>query len=96
MIEDYAVVYFGSAIFKITRLLVIAASSVHFFSCIFYRVKEESAINPEDVVVFYTSKNVEENVSLRIFFPFDKFSVVIHLSILLNSNHCLVFPGSGK
>ena len=31
-------VYFGSFIFKITRLLVIAVSSVHFFACLFYKV----------------------------------------------------------
>lgn len=62
MIEDYAVVYFGSAIFKITRLLVVATSSVHFFACIFYRVKEESAASNEDVTTFYTSRNVQEDV----------------------------------
>ena len=62
MIEDYAVVYFGSAIFKITRLLVIATSSVHFFACIFYRVKELSAASTDDVATFYTSRNIEENV----------------------------------
>jgi hypothetical protein len=62
MIEDYAVVYFGSAIFKITRLLFIATSSVHFFACIFYRVKILSAASAEDVISFYTSRNVDENV----------------------------------
>jgi hypothetical protein len=67
MIEDYAVVYFGSAIFKITRLLVIATSSVHFFACIFYRVKEASASSPEDIVSFYTSRNIDENVIVNIF-----------------------------
>ena len=37
--EDYAVVYLGSSIFKITRLLIIAVSSVHIFACIFYKVR---------------------------------------------------------
>jgi hypothetical protein len=38
--EDYAVVYLGASIFKITRLLVVAVSSVHFFACIFFKVKD--------------------------------------------------------
>ncbi len=37
--EDYAVVYLGASIFKITRLLLVAVSSVHFFACIFFKVK---------------------------------------------------------
>jgi hypothetical protein len=36
--EDYAVVYLGASIFKITRLLLVAVSSVHFFACIFFKV----------------------------------------------------------
>jgi hypothetical protein len=36
--EDYAVVYFGASIFKVTRLLVVAVSSVHFFACLFFKV----------------------------------------------------------
>jgi hypothetical protein len=32
------VVYLGASIFKITRLLVVAVSSVHFFACLFYKV----------------------------------------------------------
>ena len=39
VLEDYAVVFFGSALFKILRLFILAAFSVHFFACLFYRVK---------------------------------------------------------
>jgi hypothetical protein len=66
LIEDYAVVYLGSAIFKIARLLVVATFSVHFFACVFYRVKLNSAASEADVVEFYVSRNVQENVSTRI------------------------------
>jgi hypothetical protein len=55
-------VYLGSAIFKITRLLVIAVSSVHFFACLFYKVKEISATTREEVFAFYSSRGVEETV----------------------------------
>jgi hypothetical protein len=61
-IEDYAVVYFGSSLFKILRLLVIAIFSVHFFACIFYRVKEVSAESSDDVVDFYVSRHADEVV----------------------------------
>ena len=39
VLEDYAVVFFGSALFKTLRLFIVAAFSIHFFACIFYRVK---------------------------------------------------------
>ena len=39
VIEDYAVVFFGSSLFKILRLFVLAIFTVHFFTCLFYRVK---------------------------------------------------------
>ena len=55
-------VYLGSSIFKITRLLVIAVSSVHFFACIFHKVKEVSAATEEDIASFYVSRNVDEKV----------------------------------
>jgi hypothetical protein len=55
--EDYSVLYFGSAVFKITRLLFIAILSVHFFACAFHRVKQESATNPDDVIAFYIEGN---------------------------------------
>ena len=42
MFEDYAVVFFGSSLFKIVRLFVVAAFSIHFFACLFYRVKVAS------------------------------------------------------
>lgn len=61
--EDYGVIYLGSAIFKIARLLFIAMFSVHLFACVFFRVKVASASTPEDVTEFYTSKNVDSNVS---------------------------------
>ena len=55
-------VYLGSAIFKIARLLIIATSCVHLFACAFHRVKVESAYSPEDVVAFYTSRDIEQEV----------------------------------
>ncbi len=55
--------YFGSAIFKIARLLLIAMMCVHFFSCIYYRVKKETTPNPDDVEAFYQSKYVDQDVS---------------------------------
>ena len=62
IIEDYAVLYFGSAMFKICRLLLIAMSSVHIFACAFHRVKKESAASPDDVAAFYASKGVDPEV----------------------------------
>jgi hypothetical protein len=64
MIEDYSVVYFGYAMFKIFRLLFLALFCVHFFACIFFAVKAGSATSDEDVTAFYTSRNVEEDVSV--------------------------------
>jgi hypothetical protein len=61
-IEDYAVIYFGAALFKIIRLLSVGTFSVHMFACIFFRVKIASANNPDDVAAFYQSKNVEDEV----------------------------------
>jgi hypothetical protein len=61
-LEDYAVVYFGAALFKILRLLSVGTFSVHMFACIFFRVKISSAVNPDDVADFYQSKNVEDEV----------------------------------
>ena len=60
--EDYAVLLFGSSIFKILRLLMIALLFVHFFACAFFRVKKESANSPDDVASFFTSKNVDPTV----------------------------------
>ncbi len=56
-------IYLGSAVFKIARLLFIAMFSVHIFACIFFRVKVASASLPEDVTAFYASKNVPDDVS---------------------------------
>ena len=64
VVEDYGVIYLGSAVFKIARLLFIAMFSVHMFACIFYRIKIVSAYAAEDVTLFYTSKNVPVDVSL--------------------------------
>ncbi len=63
VVEDYGVIYLGSAVFKIARLLFIAMFSVHIFACIFFRVKAASAFAPEDVTLFYTSRNVPVDVS---------------------------------
>ncbi len=57
------VLYFGSAIFKITRLLFVAMSCVHVFACIFYRVKRESAPSTEEFDHFFTSRNIDPTVS---------------------------------
>ena len=62
-IEDYGVIYLGSPVFKIARLLFVAMFTVHLFACIFFRVKVSSASEPEDVTMFYSSKNVAEDVS---------------------------------
>ncbi len=53
---------FGSAIFKIIRLLFIAMLSVHVFACAFYRVKKESAVSQEDVENFYLVRNTQSEV----------------------------------
>jgi hypothetical protein len=67
VIEDYAVVYFGSALFKIGRLLLIATFSVHIFACIFFRVKIVYAAAPEDVANFYISRNIDPEVCFGLF-----------------------------
>jgi hypothetical protein len=63
VVEDIGVIYLGSAVFKIARLLFVATVSVHLFACIFFRVKVISSATQEDVTAFYTSKNVAEDVS---------------------------------
>ena len=63
LVEDYAIVYFGDTLFKVLRLIIIGASSVHFFACIFFRVKILSSNSDDDVITFYTSRNVDVNVS---------------------------------
>jgi hypothetical protein len=63
VIEDYIVLYFGPAIFKISRLLFFAMSCVHMFACIFFRVKKDSAESTDAVDQFYISRNVNPNVS---------------------------------
>ena len=73
--------------FKITRLLFIAVSSVHIFACLFYKVKEISAASQDDVVSFYTSRNIDENVLIH-------FSVHwIYSSPLADSSGLIAGPG---
>jgi hypothetical protein len=62
--EDYAVLLFGSSIFKILRLLMIALVFVHLFACAYFRVKKESANSPEDMDGFFTSKAVDPTVGI--------------------------------
>ena len=64
-VEDYAVIYFGSALFKIGRLLLFASVSVHLFACIFFRVKESSAASKDDIASFYAAKGVAEDVRVN-------------------------------
>ncbi len=66
--EDYGVIYLGSAIFKIARLLFIAMFSVHLFACIFFKVKVATALASEDVDLFYTSRNIAVDVSKLLFY----------------------------
>ncbi len=61
-IEDYAVVYLGSILFKITRLVIVAMFTVHFGACIFFRVKMNSADSAEDVSSFYAENHIRDNV----------------------------------
>jgi hypothetical protein len=60
--EDMAVVYLGSAVFKIFRLTFVALFFVHLFACLFFWVKAQSAYSLEDVTEFYASRNVDYNV----------------------------------
>ena len=69
MVEDYAVVFFGSAAFKMLRIFVVAAFSVHLFACIFYRVKDNNQ-DRDSVAVFYESREANFDVSLFEFFLF--------------------------
>ena len=62
-LQDYVILYFGTVVFKIGRLVAIAILSIHCFACAFYRVKIESAASPEDVDGFYLSRGVEPTVS---------------------------------
>jgi hypothetical protein len=57
-LQDYTVLYFGSAVFKIARLLAIALLCVHCFACAFFKVKQQSA-DPQEVALFYLSRGVD-------------------------------------
>ncbi len=56
--------FFGSAIFKIGRLLFIAMMSVHLFACAYFRVKKETS-SEEDMEGFYLARNVISTVRMR-------------------------------
>ncbi len=58
-----AVVYLGSAVFKIFRLTFVALFFVHLFACFFFWVKTESAYSSEDVTAFYADRNIADDVS---------------------------------
>ena len=60
------ILYFGTVVFKIGRLIAIAILSIHCFACAFYRVKIESAASPDDVEAFYVSRGVDPTVSKHI------------------------------
>ena len=78
--------FFGSAIFKIGRLLFIAMMSVHLFACAFFRVKKETS-SEEDMEVFYLSRNVISTVRVRME---RGMHMCICLSMLL---FCRIFQG---
>jgi hypothetical protein len=65
LVEDYAIVYCGDTVFKVMRLILVGASSVHFFACVFFRVKILSAYTEDDVTTFYTSRNIEADVRVQ-------------------------------
>jgi hypothetical protein len=62
-LQDYIVLYFGSSVFKVTRLLAVAMLCVHCFACAFFKVKQQSAASPDDVDQFYLSRGVQPTVS---------------------------------
>jgi hypothetical protein len=68
VLEDYAVVFFGSSCFKIIRLFVIAGFSVHLFGCIFYRVKMESN-DDGAITAFYIKQNTDPEVCFELVLP---------------------------
>ena len=89
LVEDFAVVYFGDTLFKALRLAVLGASSVHFFACIFYRVKILSAKSEEDVIAFYNSRDIDENVSLYFLLCFTEILKYQHFSLGLVWADCI-------
>ena len=67
-VEDYSIIIFGPAFFKVLRLLIIAMMGVHYGACIFFRVKLETAQNEHDVIEFYSSRQVGPEVIFSRFF----------------------------
>ena len=57
--------FFGSSIFKIGRLLFIALLSVHLFACAFFRVKRETS-SQEEIDNFYLLRNVDSAVRISV------------------------------
>ena len=80
-VEDYAVVYIGSAVFKIMRLLAVATFSVHLFACMFFRVKLASASTIDDVAAFYSSRDIKDDVSCALI------NYLLYLHFILDDNH---------
>ncbi len=87
-LEDIGVVYLGSAIFKITRLTFMALFCVHLFACIYFRVKESSASSVDDVVEFYASKNIQEDVSTH---RTSQFRYVIDSTKFIQNDCCMFY-----
>ena len=56
-------VYLGSALFKVFRLVIIAMFTVHFGAFIFFRVKMNSAASADDVSSFYAENFIRHDVS---------------------------------
>jgi hypothetical protein len=81
------VAFFGSACFKMLRLFIVAAFNVHFFACMFYRVKMQD--DPNIVTTFYETRRADANVcKLSLLFHSWYFLLVIRLDV----NFLAFFP----
>ena len=85
--------HFGSAVFKIFRLLAVAMLCVHCFACAFYRVKKSSAYSPADVDSFYESRGTNTTVS-GIKMPLFASCIACTLYVLLSKNFFQDLPGA--
>jgi hypothetical protein len=84
------VAFFGSACFKMLRLFIVAAFNVHFFACMFYRVKMQD--EPNIVTTFYETRRADANVC-KLSLPFHNFhSWHFLLVIRLDENFLAFFP----
>ena len=61
LIHDFAVLFIGSAAFKVIRLVLCVLFIVHVLACGFYRVKVESG-SPAAVEDFFQSRGVNAQV----------------------------------